>query len=227
MTSVLPSRWRRAPSVALGHSICVALLFSACGGPSVGATDGSAGGAGAAPAEGSPGASAPSATTGLPAHAPERFGFGVEATRDRIAAWDIDVRPDGEGLPPGAGSVAEGRDVYMTHCVACHGPTGTEGPNDRLVNTEQWDAYPTGRAVGNYWPHATTLFDYIRKAMPQLTPGILSDDEVYAVIAFVLHLNGIVPEDAVLDAESLAGIEMPARDRFVVDDRVGGPGPMR
>ncbi len=110
----------------------------------------------------------------------------------------------------------------MIHCVACHGPTGTEGPNDRLVNTEQWDSNPTGRAVGNYWPHATTLYDYIRKAMPQATPGILTDDQNYAVIAYILNLNGILADDAVMNAESLAAVEMPARDRFVVDDRVGG-----
>jgi len=115
----------------------------------------------------------------------------------------------------------------MIHCVACHGPTGTEGPNDRLVNTEQWDANPTGRAVGNYWPHATTLYDYIRKAMPQLTPGILTHDEVYAVVAWILYLNEIVPENAVMNAESLPAVVMPARDKFVADDRVGGAGPIR
>jgi cytochrome c len=164
---------------------------------------------------------------GLPAHAPTRFGFGSEATEVRIAAWDIDVRPDGTGLPPGSGSVGQGREVFMIQCVACHGPTGTEGPNDRLVSTEQWDAYPTRRAVGNYWPHATTLYDYIRKAMPQLTPGILTNDEVYAVVAWILYLNEIVPEDAVMNAESLPEVVMPARDRFVDDDRVGGAGPIR
>jgi cytochrome c len=115
----------------------------------------------------------------------------------------------------------------MTHCVACHGPTGVEGPNDRLVDSEQWDAYPSTRTVGNYWPYATTLFDFTRKAMPQLTPGILSNDEVYAVVAYILHLNGIVPEDAVMDARTLPAVVMPARDKFVVDDRTGGPGVIR
>ena len=164
---------------------------------------------------------------GLPANAPARFAFGTEASEERIALWDIDVRPDGTGLPAGSGTVAQGRDVYMTHCVACHGPTGIEGPNDRLVNTEQWDDYPRGRAIGNYWPYATTLYDFIRKAMPQLTPGILSHDEVYAVIAYLLYLNEIVAEDAVMNAETLPAVEMPARDKFVVDDRVGGTGPIR
>ncbi len=167
-------------------------------------------------------------TTGdLPANAPNRFGFGREASESRIALWDIDVRPDGEGLPAGSGTVAQGREVYALQCVACHGPTGTEGPNDRLVGTEPWTDYPSGRAIGNYWPYATTLYDYIRKAMPQLTPGTLSDDEVYAVIAYLLYLNEIVPEDAVMNAETLPAVQMPARDRFVVDDRTGGVGPIR
>lgn len=163
----------------------------------------------------------------LPANAPNRFGFGNEASEARIAMWDIDVRPDGTGLPPGSGTVAEGREVYDLQCVACHGPTGTEGPNDRLVGTEPWVDYPSGRAIGNYWPYATTLYDYIRKAMPQLTPGSLTENEVYAVIAYLLYLNELVPEDAVMSAETLPRVEMPARDRFVVDDRTGGAGPIR
>jgi cytochrome c len=162
-----------------------------------------------------------------PVDRPARFGFGSTASASRIAMWDIDVRPDGAGLPAGSGSVSEGEAVYQVHCMACHGPTGTEGPNDRLVNTEMWEDAPRGRAIGNYWPHATTLFDFIRRAMPQLTPGVLSDQEVYAVVAYLLHLNEIVDADAVLDAESLPAIVMPARDRFVPDDRTGGPGPIR
>jgi mono/diheme cytochrome c family protein len=164
---------------------------------------------------------------GLPAHAPSRFAFGAEASDARVAMWDIDVRPDGAGLPAGSGTVAEGEQVYMIHCIACHGPTGIEGPNDRLVNTEQWDAVPTGRAIGNYWPYATTLYDYVRKAMPQLTPGVLTHDQVYSVIAYVLYLNEIIPADAVMDARSLPQVVMPARDKFVMDDRLGGVGPIR
>jgi len=199
-------------------AVAVALACAACTLEEAPRGSGSAG-AGALFAPGTP--------EGLPAHAPSRFGFGVEASDARVALWDIDVKPDGEGLPPGRGSVAQGRVVYMTHCVACHGPTGTEGPNDRLVGTEPWDDWPGSFTVGGYWPYATTLFDFIRKAMPQLTPGILTADEVYAVIAYVLSLNGIVPEDAVMDAEALPAVRMPARDRFVVDDRTGGSGPIR
>jgi len=164
---------------------------------------------------------------GLPAHAPARFGFGQEASPERVARWDIDVKPDGEGLPPGRGSVAEGKAVFDLYCVSCHGPTGREGPNDQLVGTEPWGDAPTTRTVGNYWPYATTLYDYIRKAMPQLTPGVLNADQTYAVIAYLLWMNEIIPEDAVMDAETLPAVEMPARDRFVDDDRVGGPGPIR
>ena len=163
----------------------------------------------------------------LPAHAPASFGFGSDASEARVALWDIDVKPDGEGLPAGSGSVAEGEQVYELYCLQCHGPTGTEGPNDRLVGREPWEDNPTTRTVGNYWPYATTLYDYIRRAMPQLTPGLMTADQTYAVIAYLLYLNDIVGEDAVMDAETLPRVAMPARDRFVVDDRAGGAGPIR
>jgi cytochrome c len=153
---------------------------------------------------------------------PVRFGFGVAADEGRVARWDIDVKPDGEGLPPGSGSVADGERVYDEYCLTCHGPTGTEGPNDRLVGHQPWEQWPQGRTVGTYWPYATTLFDYIRKAMPQATPGVLTADQTYAAIAYILHLNGIVEEDAVMDRYTLPAVRMPARDRFVPDDRVGG-----
>ncbi len=166
--------------------------------------------------------STPDATDWL-GTAPDRFGFGSPASEARIARWDIDVKPDGEGLPAGSGSVAEGRRVYEVQCLQCHGPTGTEGPNDRIAATDEWGQWPTGRAVGSYWPYATTLFDYVRRAMPQATPGSLTDEEVYAVVAYVLHLNGLIPADAVMEATTLAAVEMPARNRFVPDDRVGGP----
>jgi S-disulfanyl-L-cysteine oxidoreductase SoxD len=213
----------RAPLTGvLALTLTLTWSLAACDAPSGGsasATGGARGGDGALYAAGSP--------EGLPPHAPARFAFGAEASAERIALWDIDVKPDGEGLPPGRGSVTEGERVYMTHCVACHGPTGTEGPNDRLVGTEPWDEWPGSLTVGGYWPYATTLYDFIRKAMPQLTPGILTPDETYAVIAYILHLNEIVPEDAVMDAATLPAVRMPARDRFVLDDRVGGEAPPR
>lgn len=155
--------------------------------------------------------------------APDRFSFGSEADEERIAMWDIDVRPDGEGLPTGSGTVAEGEAIYAVHCMACHGPTGAEGPYDVLVGTEPWEEWPGARTVGAYWPYATTLYDFIHRAMPQLTPGILTPDETYGVIAYILYLNGIVPEDGVMNEETLPAVAMPARDRFVPDDREGGP----
>jgi hypothetical protein len=193
-----------------------ALLLAACG-PS---------GSGTPMADaGDFGAGAPEA---LPPNAPDHFGFGTEATETRVAMWDMDVRPDGEGLPVGSGTVEQGREVFATYCSECHGETGTEGPNDRLVGGPAWsDRVPTQRTVGNYWPYSTTLFDYIRRAMPQLTPGLLSYDQEYAVIAYILYLNEIIPEDAVMNAETLPAVVMPAHDRFVVDDRVGGSGPVR
>ena len=158
----------------------------------------------------------------LPANAPQRFAFGSEASAARIALWDIDAKPDGEGLPAGSGTVEEGSKVFVTYCAACHGVTGVEGPYDRLVGTEPWEEWPVNPAIGNYWPYATTLYDYISRAMPQLTPGLLTADQKYAVIAYLLNLNGIVPADAVMNAETLPAVLMPARDRFVVDDRRGG-----
>ena len=158
----------------------------------------------------------------LPAHAPQRFGLGSEASVARVALWDVDVKPDGEGLPPGRGTVAEGEAVFRIYCIACHGLTGTEGPNDVLVGTEPWEEWPGSSTVGGYWPYASTLYDYIARAMPQITPGILTPDQTYAVVAYILHRNDIVPADAVMDAETLPEVRMPARDRFVADDRRGG-----
>lgn len=164
----------------------------------------------------------------LPSNAPARFGFGSEADAERIAMWDIDVRPDGAGLPTGSGTVEQGRQVFQTYCVECHGATGTEGPNDRLVGGPAWtDQVPAVKTIGNYWQYSTTLYDFIHRAMPQMTPGLLSSDQTYAVIAYILYLNEIVPEEAVMDARTLPAVEMPARDRFVLDDRQGGPGPIR
>jgi S-disulfanyl-L-cysteine oxidoreductase SoxD len=157
------------------------------------------------------------------------FGFGSPAPDPLIEAWDIDVRPDGEGLPPGNGSVTEGRAVFGAVCARCHGPTGREGPNDRLAG-EPLPDFSFGRSprllgqrtVGNYWPYATTLFDYIRRAMPFDAPGTLTPAQIYSAVAYVLYLNGLVPEDTVLDARTLPEVQMPARDRFVPDDRSGG-----
>ncbi len=177
-------------------------------------------------ASGESGAAVPSASE---SEWPASFAIGHEATPAEIAALDIDFGPDGAGAPPGSGSVAEGKAVYDAKCVACHGPTGQEGPNDRLVGREPRDGFPFGerrgirKTVGNYWPYATTVFDYVNRAMPMTSPGSLTSDEVYAVAAYILFLNEIIPEDAVMNAETLPAVVMPARNRFVPDDRVGGP----
>jgi S-disulfanyl-L-cysteine oxidoreductase SoxD len=164
------------------------------------------------------------------ANEPARFGIGRPATPAEIAAWDIDVRPDGAGLPAGRATANDGAPVYAAKCARCHGATGKEGPNDRLAGRLPGDAFPFGRdasvphTIGNYWPYATTVFDYVRRAMPPDAPGSLADRDVYALTAYLLYLNELVPADAVIDAASLPKVKMPARDRFVVSPR-GGPKP--
>ncbi len=159
---------------------------------------------------------------------PASFGFGRTATAQEIKAWDIDVMPDGTGLPPGSGTVAQGAEVYRKKCTMCHGATGKEGPFDQLVGREPRPGFPFGRdptltrTIGNYWPYATTLYDYINRAMPLTAPGSLEPDEVYSLVAYLLFRNEIVPESVVINAQTLPGVVMPARDRFVVDNRRGG-----
>ena len=148
------------------------------------------------------------------------LGIGHVARTDALNAIDIEVLPDGQGLPPGSGSAVEGRAVYMARCSTCHGPTGKEGPNDLLVGGQ--DSLRTARplkTVGSFWPYATTLWDYINRAMPFAEPRTLSADDVYAVTAYVLFLNGIVTEHQVLSQETLAQVKMPNRNGFVPDNR--------
>ncbi len=152
--------------------------------------------------------------------AEDRFGIGREATPAEIAGWNIDIGRDGSNLPPGNGSVERGRTVFSEQCAACHGDSGQGGVGDRLVGGQGTLASPKPiRTVGSYWPYAPTLFDYIRRAMPQNAPQSLSNQDVYAVSAYILSLNGFVPANAVLDAKSLAAIKMPNRDGFVSDPR--------
>ncbi len=142
--------------------------------------------------------------------------LGVAATAEQIAAWDISIPPDGSGLPAGLGNVAEGERVYAAKCQSCHGEAGRGEPNDALAGgrgTLASDA-PV-RTVGSYWPYATTLFDYIRRAMPLLQPQSLGNDEVYALTAYILSLNGIVDGNAVMDARSLPRVVMPNRGGFI------------
>jgi cytochrome c len=148
------------------------------------------------------------------------YGIGRAATPAEIAGWNIDVGGDGSNLPPGSGSVSHGREVFDQQCAACHGAKGEGGVGDRLVGGQGTLATPKPvRTVGSYWPYAPTLFDYIRRAMPQNAPQSLSNDDVYAVSAYILSLNGLLPADATLDAKSLAAIRMPNRNMFVGDPR--------
>jgi cytochrome c len=160
------------------------------------------------------------ATLGVAAHAGERYGIGRAATPAEIAGWNIDIGRDGANLPPGSGSVARGRTVFSEQCASCHGDSGEGAVGDRLVGGQGTLASPKPvRTVGSYWPYASTLFDYVRRAMPLNAPQSLSNEDVYAVSAYLLNLNGIVPDNAVLDAKSLAAIKMPNRDGFVADPR--------
>jgi len=134
-----------------------------------------------------------------------------------IAPWDISIGPDGAGLPPGRGTAAQGEAVYVAKCQACHGEKGAGRPNDRLVGgkgTLAPNQTPV-KTVGSYWPYATTLFDYVRRAMPFQESQSLSSDEVYAVSAYILNLNEIVGKDDVLDAQTLPQVKMPNRDGFI------------
>ena len=161
--------------------------------------------------------------------APKPLGIGRAATADEIQKLDIDVMPDGRGLPEGSGTVADGAKIYAAKCASCHGKGG-EGTaaGERLVATDSGKNFDFAtnaklpRAVGNYWPYATTLYDYTSRAMPFMQPGTLTPNETYSLVAYMLALNKVVPEDAVMDAKRLPAVKMPARDRFVIDNRKGG-----
>jgi len=151
----------------------------------------------------------------------ESPNLGRVATPDEIAAWDISVGPDGAGLPPGSGSPKEGEAVYIPKCLGCHGEKGAGKPNDALVGgqgTLAGDQTPI-KTVGSFWPYATTIFDYVRRAMPLNAPKSLTNDEVYAVVAYILQLNGIIGENDVMNAQTLPLVRMPNRNGFVTFSR--------
>jgi len=144
--------------------------------------------------------------------------LGAPVSADEIARWDISIPPSGEGLPAGSGSVKQGEAVYTAKCLACHGVKGIGKPADPLAGGSGTLATSAPRrTVGSYWPYATTLFDYVRRAMPIQNPLSLTNDEVYAVSAYVLNLNGIVAADAVMNAQTLPQVKMPNRDGFISD----------
>ena len=161
---------------------------------------------------------------------PARLGsIGRRATDAEIRAWNIDANSEGVGLPPGQGTYARGAALFAERCAMCHGAHG-EGipPYPRLIGREPRDSFPFGRdakyvkTIGNYWPYATTVFDYVNRAMPLTAPGSLRADDVYSVVAFLLAENEVIDRNTAVDARTLPKIRMPARDRFVRDDRTGG-----
>lgn len=142
--------------------------------------------------------------------------LGEELSAEQLAAVDFTIMPDGDGLPDGSGTAVAGREVYNQNCLACHGENGAGGVNDVLAGGHGSLTGPRPqKTVGSYWPHATTVFDYIRRAMPFQTPDSLSNDETYAVTAYVLFVNDIIAEDAEMNADTLPQVRMPNRDNFV------------
>jgi cytochrome c len=152
------------------------------------------------------------------ASAAEAPRFGQPITESEAASWDISIGPDGVGLPPGSGTPAQGAAVYAAHgCAACHGDKGSGGSAGPLVGGGPLTAtdHDPQKLIGNYWPYATTIFDFVRRAMPWQQPKTLTNDEVYAVTAYILALNKVIGENDVINAETLPKVKMPNRDGFV------------
>lgn len=142
--------------------------------------------------------------------------LGRPLDADTLRGLPRTVFPDGRGLPAGSGGVAAGAELYAAQCAACHGPGGIGGTADELAGGRMpLDSDWPDKTVGTYWPWATTVFDFIRRSMPLYAPGSLSADQAYALTAWLLFRNGIVAEDTVLDAASLAAVRMPNRDGFI------------
>lgn len=159
---------------------------------------------------------------------PAQFNFGAPLDSAQLRMIDIDADPSGASLPPGSGNATKGLMVYAAKCASCHGARG-EGiaPAPKLVGRDPREGFPFGRdpklvkTVGNYWPHATTIYDYVHRAMPLTVPGTMTPDEVYSVVAWILAENEIISRDAEMNAKTLPAVKMPAAGRFVVDDRKG------
>jgi hypothetical protein len=145
----------------------------------------------------------------------QKYRLGRPAHESEITAWDVDIMPDGHGLPVGSGTVAAGALIYAQQCAACHGKKG-EGVPPYLALSERESS---DRTIGSYWPYASTLFDYVRRTMPFDTPGSLTNDDVYALTSYLLHMNGIISADDVMDATSLPRVAMPNANGFILDDR--------
>jgi len=160
-----------------------------------------------------------------------RYALGRAATSEEIDKWHTDVGPDGAELPAGSGTAAAGAEIFKTKCASCHGPDGAGMPPayPAIVGRDpKGENFPFGtdwkitRTIGNYWPYATTVFDYVRRAMPHTAPGSLTNDDVYSLTAFLLAANQVIPMNSTLDAAALRAVKMPYVSRFVRDDRRGG-----
>jgi len=142
--------------------------------------------------------------------------LGKPLTPDELAGWDINILPDGTGLPAGSGTTSEGARIYSAKCAMCHGENGKGGTNARLVGREPIKDMESEKTIANFWPYATTLFDYIRRAMPWRQPRSLSNDEVYALTAYILSLNKLIGENETMNAQTLPKVRMPNRDGFII-----------
>jgi len=143
-------------------------------------------------------------------------GLGKPITEADIAAWDISIMPDGAGLPPGRGTPAVGAQVYAQKCAACHGENGEGGIAGQVIGGRKIDRIEAVKTIGNFYGHATTVFDFIRRAMPFNEPRTLTNDEAYAVTAYLLAANKIIGETEAMDAQSLPKVKMPNRDNFII-----------
>ncbi len=150
------------------------------------------------------------------AESPQGPGLGQSVTPEEIAQWDISVFPDGEGLPKGEGTVADGEAVYKSKCMVCHGENGLGATADQLAGAQMSlsSDYPE-QTIGSYWPYATTVFDVVRRSMPMTAPGSLTDNEVYSVTAYLLYLNQLIAKEAVMNSSTLPNVKMPNEKGFI------------
>jgi S-disulfanyl-L-cysteine oxidoreductase SoxD len=142
--------------------------------------------------------------------------LGMPITPAEVAAWDISILPDGTGLPPGSGTSAQGAKIYAEKCAACHGPDARGGINAALVGGPPLDRIEAVRTILNFWPYATTVFDFIRRAMPWQQPKTLTDDEVYALSAYIFAENKLIGAGDVMNAKTLPQVKLPNRDGFII-----------
>ena len=162
---------------------------------------------------------------------PSTYGLGHAPSAAQLAALDIDVDPSGKGLPPGQGTSADGAVIYAQQCASCHGAKG-EGipPAPALIGRTPDAGFAFAndakavRTIGNYWPYATTVYDYVNRAMPITAPGTLTADQTYSLVAFLLNANGVIADTLTMNAQTLPAVQMPARKFFVKDNRAGGSG---